>query len=292
MSVEDQLGLAADGHLLEPARAKWATWAREHPSLAQVGEFDRLRNWLRTGGEETDEVLLVLARLAAPDGGDDVDAAAALAWAMIPAAGRVAACLHTLTPDIDQVVAAQLWLEVRSFPWCRVKRRVAANLAMRVRNGVLLHSDSRNQLERVDRTWARTQTRDPQHLGAEGGRGSDSCMAAWLSGTASAVWHLRSGELLFTDPDAQTPAEELLEVLDWACEHDVISDEDRYLLLCLVEEATRTPPAAAGRGNGGLCGREISAKVAPRCGVSEATVRRRVRRSVRALAAAADRFVA
>lgn len=292
MSVEDQMGLGADGQLLDAARAKWATWAGAYPSLRQIGDFDRLRDWLRASGEQADSVLLVLARLAAPDGGDDVDAAAALAWAMVPAAGRVAACLHTLTPDIDQVVAAQLWLEVRSFPWRKVKRRVAANLAMRVRNGVLLHSDSRNQLERVDRTWARTQTRDPQHLGADCGRGSDSGMAAWLSGTAGTVWHLRSGEMLFTEPEAVTPAEELLEVLDWACEHDVISVDDRYLLLCLVEEASRTPPAAAGRGNGGLCGREISAKVAPRCGVSEATVRRRVRRSVRALAAAADRFVA
>ena len=83
--------------------------------------------------------------------------------------------------------------------------------------------------------------------------------------------------------------EELLELLAWACERQVISAADRYLLLCLVEEADRVETRNLTRGYGGLLSNEVSSRVAPRVGVSEATVRRHGSRSMRALAEAAPR---
>ena len=108
---------------------------------------------------------------------------------------------------------------------------------------------------------------------------------------AGALFH-RPGILADqSGPDREEPsaAEELLELLAWACEHSVISAADRYLLLCLVEEADRVETRNLTRGYGGLVGNELSSRVAPRIGVSEATVRRHASRSMRALAAAAPR---
>ena len=67
------------------------------------------------------------------------------------------------------------------------------------------------------------------------------------------------------------------------------SAADRYLLLCLVEEAGRVETRNLARGYGGLLSNEVSSRVAPRVGVSEATVRRHGSRSMRALAEAAPR---
>jgi hypothetical protein len=98
MSVEDRLGMRTGSRLLAGASQRWTTWTTHYRILGEVGDFDQLRGWLRAASRHAaDEVLLALATLAASDGGDDVDAAAALAWAMVPGAGRVAAQLRTLS---------------------------------------------------------------------------------------------------------------------------------------------------------------------------------------------------
>ena len=107
---------------------------------------------------------------------------------------------------------------------------------------------------------------------------------------AGALFH-RPEILADAGPEQEEPSatEELLELLTWACDHKVISPADRYLLLCLVEEADRVETRRLARGYGGLLSNEVSSRVAPRIGVSEATVRRHGSRSMRALAAAAPR---
>jgi len=57
---------------------------------------------------EAEEALHALATLAAVDGCNDIAAAAALAWALMPGACTLANRLRTLTSHIDEVVAAQL----------------------------------------------------------------------------------------------------------------------------------------------------------------------------------------
>ena len=78
MSVGDQLGLDDNSELLDQARQKWLAWVAVDPRLGVVEEFDDLRAWLPSvDSAASDEVLLALAMLAAPDGGDDIAAAVA-----------------------------------------------------------------------------------------------------------------------------------------------------------------------------------------------------------------------
>jgi hypothetical protein len=294
-TVGDLLGLDEGSELLERARQRWATWVAADGRLAVVDDFDDLRDWLASADPAAaDDVLLALAMLAAPDGGDDVAAAGALAKCLLPGACRLAAWLatqrrHMLPGDISlatELVASQLWIEVRSFPWRR-GRKVAANVLMNTRAGVLRECGDTTQVGRTDQTWVHTRlveafaTRDRGDVDAELCRAEEQHMPA-------TGWN----PCLLIDPapgpgdDPESPQQELLAVLAWACEADVISADDRFLLLCLVEEAARVDTRRTGRGYGGLMANNISERVAPRVGFSDKTVRRRASKSMRALAAA------
>lgn len=299
MSVGDQLDLDDNSEVLDQARSKWPDWVAADSRLDVVAEFDDLRAWLPSVDRDaSDEVLLALAMLAAPDGGDDIAAAAALAKCLLPGACRLAGWLSTLPPKevfrdsqplvggtwsaverIDELVASQLWIEVRTFPWRRL-RKVAANILMNTRVGVLREVGDFFCVSRADRTWANTTLVESLSSGEmPTGR------------VAGALFHRPEILADKSGPDHDEPSatEELLDLLAWACERRVISDADRYLLLCLVEEADRVETRNLTRGYGGLIGNELSSRVAPRVGVSEATVRRHASRSMRALAEAAPR---
>ncbi|MFJ9314201.1 hypothetical protein ACIRN4_08430 [Pimelobacter simplex] len=311
MSVGDQLGLDDNSELLDQARQKWPAWVATDPRLGVVDNFDDLRSWLPTvDHEESDQVLLALAMLAAPDGGDDIAAAAALAKCLLPGACRLAGWLSTLPPRevfrdsqpvmagtwsaverVDELVASQLWIEVRTFKWRRL-RKVAANILINTRVGVLREVGDFFYVSRADRTWANTTLVESFSAGdltsADGGAGYSAEMPTERA--TGALFH-RPEILADAGPEQEEPTatEELLELLAWACDHQVISPADRYLLLCLVEEADRVETRRLARGYGGLLSNEVSSRVAPRIGVSEATVRRHGSRTVRALAEAAPR---
>ena len=311
MSVGDQLGLDDNSELLDQARQKWPAWVAADPRLGVVDNFDDLRSWLPTVDHETsDQVLLALAMLAAPDGGDDIAAAAALAKCLLPGACRLAGWLSTLPPRevfrdsqpvmagtwsaverVDELVASQLWIEVRTFKWRRT-RKVAANILINTRVGVLREVGDFFYVSRADRTWANTTLVESfssgDLTGADGGAGYSAEMPT--ERVTGALFH-RPEILADAGPEQEEPSatEELLELLAWACDHKVISPADRYLLLCLVEEADRVETRRLARGYGGLLSNEVSSRVAPRIGVSEATVRRHGSRTMRALAAAAPR---
>lgn len=311
MSVGDQLGLDDNSELLDQARQKWPAWVATDPRLGVVDNFDDIRSWLPTvDHEESDQVLLALAMLAAPDGGDDIAAAAALAKCLLPGACRFAGWLSTLPPRevfrdsqpvmagtwsaverVDELVASQLWIEVRTFKWRRL-RKVAANILINTRVGVLREVGDFFYVSRADRTWANTTLVESFSAGditsADDGAGYSAEMPT--ERVTGALFHLPE-ILADAGPEQEEPTatEELLELLAWACDHEVISPADRYLLLCLVEEADRVETRRLARGYGGLLSNEVSSRVAPRIGVSEATVRRHGSRTVRALAAAAPR---
>jgi hypothetical protein len=294
MSVGDLLGIDENSELLDRARRRWPDWVEEDARLGVVDEFDDLRAWLPTvEREDADEVLLVLAMLAAPDGGDELAAAAALAKCLLPGACRLAGWLCSLPPRevlrdsqpvqggtwsaverIDELVASQLWIEVRSFPWRRL-RKVAANVLMNTRAGVLRERGDFFHVARRDRTWANTTLVEEFAVDDLNG------------GTTSHGRTLAHQALALQGEEEPAAAEELLELLTWACENRVISPEDRYLLLCLVDEASRVETRHTGRGYGGLLATDLSIRVAPRVGMAQATVRRHAARSMRALAEAA-----
>ena len=262
MSVADQLGLWDEtSELLALADQRWGQWATDYPALTHCCGVRELRSWLPgADNAEADEALHALATLAAADGGDDIAAAAALAWALMPGACTLANRLRTLDWHIDEIVAAQLWVEVRTFPWRRL-RKVAANVLMNTRAGVLRECDAQAQLERIDPTWNRTSPVDPY----------------------STFW----GGYASTHCERPThPAQELLALLQWGCENKVITDNDRALLLCLVEAADSAATRRLGRGYGGLMANKVSEAVAQQWGIAPKTVRRRARRSMDALSSA------
>lgn len=294
------LGLDDDSELLDLAARRWNSWTIGHPPLGVVDDFIDLRGWLKNAGREAaDAVLLPLAMLAAPDGDDDVAAAAALAKCLLPGAcieaGRLSDMLArgqiagagSGTANVNELVASQLWIEVRSFPWRRLTK-VAANILVNTRMAVLGELGDNAQMWRTDRTWANTCLLDDLPGAESAGQRSGPDPAAVATAPDARGPRLPG---LLGDPaallDAQTPLEELLDLLEWACEHQVITVEDRTLLLCLVEEAARVETRRVRRGRGGLAGNELSARVAPRVGVAEATVRRRTSKSIHALAVAA-----
>lgn len=256
MSVADCLGLTPNCELLVQADQAWPAWCDQHPRLRVASDTATMRSWLRQHAtKEGDELLLCLAQLAATDGGNDVAAAAALAWALVPGVCTLANRLSTLTPEIDQVVAGQLWLEVRTFPWRRLMK-VSANILLNTRAAALAECGVRSQVERRDPTWANTRPVE--------------------------------GFLIWTDGQGQrnqseVAAEELLQLLGWACEHHVITLGDRSLLLCLVEAADRAAISRTGRTGAGLMANDLNDEVAIRLGISVRTLRRRTRRSIDAL---------
>ena len=299
MRVSEYLELEDDSELLRRAGGSWAAWTEREPRLAVVA-FDGLRDWLdEAAPREADEVLHALATLAASDGGDDVAAAAVLAWVLLPGACRLARELRTLNRDVTMLVAAQLWIEVRSFPWRRLSK-VAANIVMNTRAACLREAGAVGQVRRADRVWSASHVVSPDsffwdHYAA--GRRSeraathDRSSGRQLEPGDEELPKLRAVQVACSPVDSD-PAEEMAELLDWACENEVISAADRRLLQVVVEEADEVEIRRTGRSNAGLTAAEISRRVAPRLGLSQATVRRRAARCIRALAAAAERYVA
>ena len=269
MSVADQLGLDdLDGELLGAARALWPGWVEEMPVLGVAASLAQLRPWLQTADPvNADRVLHGLARLGSPSGGGSVPASGVLAWALLPGACTLARRLDTMSPRIDELVAAQLWIEVRTFPWQRLTK-VSSNIVMNTRSRVLRDLGTFHQLSKSDRTWSLTVVADPHSPVWEGQYGSGP------TGGATPVQQ---------DP---TAADELLELLEWACRDDVISEIDRSLLLALLDVADRSTSRRLRRGRGGLMGNDVSELVAEQWGIGSSTVRRRARHAVLALTAA------
>lgn len=263
MSVAAQLGLDDPARgLLAQARTDWAVWCGRDPRLAVVDELLDLPGWIRSADrDDVDDVLHELARLGSPTGSDDMAAAGALAWVLLPGASLLAHRLRDMTPRIDECVAAQLWIEVRSFAWER-RRKVAANIVMNLRRGVLRDLGAHEHVRAVDPTWARAMPLAPD----------------------ADLWRVL--DVRAAEPLAVEPEEELAELLAWATSHRVIDEDDRELLVGLAEAACQTGVTRSREGRGGLCSRSGSSVVAARHGISEATVRRRARRSMRALAEA------
>ncbi|MCB0907720.1 MAG: hypothetical protein KDB63_11455 [Nocardioidaceae bacterium] len=102
MSVATQLGLD-DPHvgLLAAAHSSWSAWVAEHEGLGVVADLAELPAWLTSHPGERNAVLKVIAGLASPQDGDDVAAAAVLAWLLVPGASLVAAGKLTARAAVD-----------------------------------------------------------------------------------------------------------------------------------------------------------------------------------------------
>jgi len=260
MNVTEMLGLQ-DDRMEALVEGHWAAWVAVEPRLARVGDPMRLDAWRREAAPDAaNAMLLSLARLAAFDGADDTDAALVLAWLLLPTALRVRRTLWSLSERIDEVVAAQLWVEVRSLPWRR-QHWVAAKVATRLREGVLLECGM------------------PTHH-------QPARLAVVFLGPVEPADDRRV--------DIDDASEELAELLAWACAEDVISLEDRELLVSLIA-AARTLDQSGERfregGVAGLSSHHVSNLVAQERGICARTVRRHTARCVAALTDATVDFL-
>ena len=259
MNITEMLGLQEER--LESVLAEhWATWVAIEPRLGVVADPTRLDAWRRAAEPAlANDVLLGLARLAAFDGADDRDAALVLAWFLLPTALRVRRRLGLNDDRVDEVLAAQLWVEVRGLPWRR-PHWVAAKVAGQLREGVLLDCGASTHHQPRRLSTVSLGPVDP------------------------------ADDRLVEDDD---PAVELAELLAWACAEDVITDEDRELLVSLIEAAKTLQADGHAREGGvaGLSSRQLSAVVAQEWGVCARTVRRRTARCVAALSEAAGEYL-
>lgn len=132
MSVQDALGISPDA-VDRIIRDRWPAWAAAHPKLpSQVDSCARLHRWIRSSAScDTDDVLRIMAMRAHIDDYDDRDAAAVLAFVMLPAAALIAHKLRSMDREIDAHVAAHLWIQARTTPW-RSRGRIAIGLRWRV----------------------------------------------------------------------------------------------------------------------------------------------------------------
>ncbi len=105
-------------------------WAAAEPALAGIGTAGELAETVHNGGDpaRADELLGALVRLAAVDGGNEEDAALLVAHLLGNGTRKLALQLRDLSADIDDLLAGELWLQIRTFPWRRRRRAYAKSL--------------------------------------------------------------------------------------------------------------------------------------------------------------------
>jgi hypothetical protein len=259
-----------------------ARWAAAEPVLAGLANLDALAEIVHHGQDpaRADELLGGLVRLAAADGGDDEDVALVLGHLLDNGTRKLALQLRDLSTDIDDLLAGELWLQIRAFPWRRRRRAYAKSLLLDTRLAVL------GEL-RPYRTRDR-QTRviliDPVASGTDDEPAREP--ASSLTGRTGV---LDRAHVDAHDQDSST----LLDVLEWAQRSGVIDRAEAALLLELAVAADSTGSAERTRSAGrGVNQRVEIAAVAARHGVHEKTIWRRRARALGALQAVSGRYLA
>jgi hypothetical protein len=245
-----------------------ARWAAAEPALAGIDTLHELAGIVHDRGRpaRADELLGALVRTAAVDGGDDENAAFAVAHLLANGTRRLASRLRDLSSDIDSLVAGELWLQIRTFPWQRRRRAFAASLLLDTRHALLRELRPYRARDGEDRVllvspWMPEMQRVPNRAGLE----PPGC-------------------------ECDDSRSELLDVLGWAQRSGLVERADVALLVDLVLAADRT--AGAGTARRGLTVAAELAYVANLRGVHPQTIRRHRDRTLAALRAARDQYLA
>ena len=259
MSCMQHLGLSGPSLAERLERCgRWPLWVSAEPVLACASGLEEVAALAgdRAHPGRADELLAALVRLGAVDGGNDQEAAHAVALLLATGADRLAGQLRNLSADIDQMVAGQVWLQIREFPWRRRRRAIAKNILMDARRALLrdLGVDTRRGNRGVVLLWA--------------GTGQDVVASSGSRALARPGAHPTSGD----EPN-------LVEVLDWATGNGVLTPSEAAILL----ELASVQVAGAVRGLNSAA--EINV-VATARGINERTVRRSRDRAVRSLVSA------
>lgn len=119
-----------------------ARWGRLEPALDGWADLAALRAAAHDRGdvERGDRILAALVRLAAVTGHGDRLAARVLLQLLVPGAIRLGQSLAPLIGDpftSEALVFAELTILIRTYPWQRRPRRIAANLLLDCRQRVI-----------------------------------------------------------------------------------------------------------------------------------------------------------
>lgn len=256
MSVASELGIESIGATPPEVITAWPTWQHYHRLLRTI-DPGKLREWLQcASARDADDVLHVLARRAAMDGGQDRDAAVALTWALLPGACLLAKRWVRGTDDIDFLVAEQLWIHARTFAW-QSKRKVAANILLDVQRAVLADLGIPAYQSKAERA------------------------------TAYPVPVADLEAIQCRNYDQLPPAQSLQRLLVRAVDRGVITADNHQFLLTVLDVALESgPPQGNKRNLGGFANNDFTERVAARIGMSGRTVRRHLRACIAALQAA------
>ncbi len=118
---------------------RWGRWVACQPSLAAAGSATRLGQLVadRSDPARANAFLLALAQVGSVDGGADPAAATFVASLLVPGGDRMARSLWSLGGEVEQIIAGQLWIQVRVYPWRTRPGAVAKNILMETRRAVL-----------------------------------------------------------------------------------------------------------------------------------------------------------
>lgn len=182
-----------------------ARWARTESALSGIDSVARLSDLTALGQDpmRADALLGALVRTAAVDGGDDVDAALVVLHLLGDGLRALVDRLADLGGGdrLGHLLAGQLMIQIRAFPWRRRVHAYAANLLLDTKLAVMRELGFRR-----------------------GRRGPESPHEA----LGSAWWWAEA--CLDTAGDSEDPLTELLELLTWATRTGAADPTDMRLL--------------------------------------------------------------
>ena len=192
----EQLGVADLAQGLAEARQLWQDWVEQDPRLASAPAVDVLQDWLMLVGiDAADEVLHALVKIGSPSGKDCRPAAWVVAWALLPGAIAVARRAPA-GPETDALVASQLWLEIRQFPWWR-HQKVAGNVLANMRSALAREGALKRPSWAERRTVPTDRLPEQQlHEQVSSRRGTERRVVLGRAGRFDRIW--RSPPALFT----------------------------------------------------------------------------------------------
>ncbi len=264
MSMQQFFGRWQEQARTVEASGCWRRWAQAQPALAEVVSASALGEVVRDRAQQgrANELLLALVRVGSVDGGVDEGAATFVSSLLAPGGDRIIRSLSSLGPDVDGIVAGQLWLQVRSYPWRDRPRAVAKNTLMETRRAVLADFGATTA-----RRAALVPVAPPELTQALDRRCAGGVVEPVVADLA------------------------LLQLLGWARARGVLAEADAALLWELMladcDAETGVVPAGQARGVGS---KRAGAVVADARGVSARTVRRHRDRAVGRLRLARDDF--
>lgn len=242
MSVAKCAGVDdVDSPQMMQMRSRWPQWSEVEPGLAVVDDPVALpRVMRRSEPEQRDTVLGALLRLGVVE---QSATTVALVWLLAPGATKLAWRLRDLSRDIDELVAGQLWIQVREHDPDDA-RYVAAKILNRTGREVMVELAVGDLAKRRDPTWANAVLTD---------RFDES------------IPHQES--------DEDTAREELHLLLRKALDSGSLADVDRDLLLDLAHAANMLC-APLRRGRAGLTAPSVARLVSEDHTLAARTIRR------------------